>query len=99
LGCLLGGVPAVAFHLLVDTALHIDAVVEGGAECLLYIGGGGLNGTVHIKVDNALGVQEDALHNFSVAHFTSSLDQIIKLGKQLLVSVHKLLYLLAKHRV
>ena len=65
---LLLGIPAMAGHLLVNAALHVYSVVQGGVEGLVYIGSGGLNGAMHIQIAHALGGQEYALHDLSVVH-------------------------------
>ena len=65
---LLGRVPALVGHLLVDVALHAQAVVQRGIEGLLYILGGGLNRAVHIKVAHALRGQQDVFHDRLIVH-------------------------------
>ena len=81
------GIPAVIGHGGVDAALHADGVVERAAEGLVHLGGGGLNGAVQIQIADALGGQEDALHDFLVVHVCSSLDQIVELGEEIAVGV------------
>ena len=98
LGGLLGGVPALMGHLIVDAALHGDSVVQRGVEGLMHIGCGRLNGAVHIQVADTLGGQEYALHNFLVVHALSSLNKIVEAVENLLVFGDKPLGLLAQLR-
>lgn len=86
-------------HLLIDAALHTQRVVQGRIEGLVNLGRAGLDHAVHIQVANALGGEEDSLHDLFVVHRGSSLNQIIKLGKEFLVAVHKLLGLLLQRGV
>jgi hypothetical protein len=70
---LLGGIPALGGHLLVDVALHAQAVAQGAVEGPLHVAGGGLDGAVHVQVADALGGQEQVFHNHLIIHAVSLL--------------------------
>lgn len=65
---LLGGIPALGGHLLIQSALHAQALVQRLVERIVYIAGGGLDGAVHIQVAHALGGQKQVFHDESVVH-------------------------------
>ena len=66
--CLLGGIPALGGHLLIQAALHAQALVQRLVERIVHIAGGGLNGAVHIQIAHALGGQKQVFHNKPVVH-------------------------------
>ena len=91
---LLGRVPAVTAHLFVNAVLHTKGVIQRSTECLVNIGGRGLNSTVHIQIAYTLRGEEKVFHNISVVHAFTSLNKTEKLRVQLLIAVYILLDLL-----
>ena len=48
--CLLGGIPAFGCHLVVNSILHAQRIVESGAECLMHVCRRRFDGSVHKQV-------------------------------------------------
>ena len=74
--------------------LIAKAVVKSGAERLMDVSGARFDSAVHKEIADALRGKDQVFHDVSVVHRAASLNKIVKLGKQLLIAVYKLLYLL-----
>ena len=65
----------------------------------MHICGARLYRAVHEEIAHALSGEKQIFHNISVVHSASSLNKTVKLSKQLLIAVYKLLYLLLESGV
>jgi hypothetical protein len=67
----LGGIPALFLHFVVDLLLHLQGTGERRIENASHLGGGGFDGAVKVEIPHALGGQEKALHEVFVVHVVS----------------------------